>query len=274
MVITREILPSPSLQAYVRCYAIRTFDTGTDILFKPFHALHEFFLTFWLLGEPLMILGENGKRRVYGTETQGIGLQTSSKGMMHFSGRNRLFSIQFRPNGFYRIFGVPGDEVTDRVFSAQDCLGSEFSAYHQRLMGMNDVAVIEETDRILLKRLATSPAKDGYDAITRISRLMYERPGEVNIVQLAAQANMSLRSFENHYHQQVGVLPKMYLRLWRFNRALEQKLYNPHRDWTNIAGENGYFDQNHLVKEFKSFAGDTPLHFFRNSAPPIENFLR
>ncbi len=75
---------------------------------------------------------------------------------------------------------------------------------------------------------------------------------------------MSVRTFERRFTEQVGVAPKMYLKLFRLNQALHLRLLSPAKSWTAIAHECGYFDQMHFIKDFKQFTGLTPTQFTLN----------
>lgn len=76
-------------------------------------------------------------------------------------------------------------------------------------------------------------------------------------------SGLSQRQFECKFIEQVGVSPKLYSRIIRLNYALQVKVTRPHLSWTDVTYEAGYFDQMHLVKDFKSLAGETPARFLR-----------
>ena len=96
---------------------------------------------------------------------------------------------------------------------------------------------------------------------------------------------MSIRNFERRFIEQIGVPPKEYYRLVRFNNALITKLKYPQKNWTSIAYEFGYYDQMHMIKEFRQFANLNPSHLLQLNTdftrpriditgPDIETFLQ
>ena len=109
-----------------------------------------------------------------------------------------------------------------------------------------------------------------YDGITAISNELSNSTPLLNIGQYAYKANMSIRNFERRFIEQIGVSPKVYYRLVRFNNALIEKLKYPQKNWTSIAYECGYYDQMHMIKEFKQFANLNPSHLLQ----PNTNFTR
>jgi len=112
------------------------------------------------------------------------------------------------------------------------------------------------------------------DSITVISNIMLHKAGLVSIEKFAYQANMSMRNFERRFSENIGISPKLYCRIIRFNHALELKLKNPKQNWSSIAQECGYFDQMHFIKDFKQFADGSPNTFLNQSPPPKENITR
>ena len=84
----------------------------------------------------------------------------------------------------------------------------------------------------------------------------------LSIEQYAYKANMSVRNFGRRFTEQVGVSPKLYCRLLRFNNAVNAKLKQPQSIWTSIAYECGYYDQMHMIKDFKEFSNVNPSALF------------
>jgi methylphosphotriester-DNA--protein-cysteine methyltransferase len=69
---------------------------------------------------------------------------------------------------------------------------------------------------------------------------------------------MSTRQFERRFTREIGLPPKLYARIARFESALESKALSTADTWTNVANRLGYFDQMHMIKDFKEFSGDVP----------------
>jgi len=74
------------------------------------------------------------------------------------------------------------------------------------------------------------------------------------------KAAVSLRQSERRFHYQVGMRPKLYSRIARFEAALDRKARSQTKSWTEIAHELGYYDQMHLVHDFGQFPGETPTN--------------
>ncbi|HUC82100.1 MAG TPA: AraC family transcriptional regulator, partial [Flavisolibacter sp.] len=189
--------------------------------------------------------------------------------------RHRFFSIQFQPTGFYRIFGIPAVVFTNlMVQSPEDCKKSFLFLYEQlrETREINDMKT--RCENYLLRELVSSTAKDPYNGILFIASRIVKSVGWLPVEKLASEANMSLKTFERKFTEQVGVRPKLYNRIVRFNKALAMKRGSPSPHWTSIAHACGYFDQMHFIKDFKLFSGVTPTDFFRQSPLPNEDVLK
>jgi transcriptional regulator GlxA family with amidase domain len=79
-----------------------------------------------------------------------------------------------------------------------------------------------------------------------------------SIDSLAAAACLSARQFERSFVERVGMGPKLYSRIVRFDRAFRLKEREPAADWLSVALACGYYDYRHLVRDFRDFAGVTP----------------
>lgn len=272
MVITTEILPCPAIQSYVRCYTLREFDTAGVDFFKPLPANHEVTLSFILAGS-LSTTKTSFGDIISGSQQHIVGLQTASKGTAVFNGSVRFFTIQFKPNGFYKLFNLPVSLLTDKIYKLSDVLRKDMSGYIENLFEATDTAALKSlTDTLLLSYLLKSKKADPNNSITYTSSVIFKNHGNANIKNLAYEANMCLRTFELRFTEQVGISPKMYARLTRFNRAILIRTKNKAISWTDICHQCGYYDQMHFIKEFKQFAGDSPSGFYKTTPLPFENY--
>ena len=274
MVTTTEILPSPPLQTYIRCYTLREFDTmGTDFS-KPLPANHEFSFAFTLRGG-LYTYNTAFKELKAESKQHIIGLQTASKGIVIFNGDVRFFSVQFRPNGFYKLFGIPSSQITNNIFEASDVIPGGTGSYQEQLIEATNLLEMKKiSDKFFLSHLLVSRRYDPYYSISSTSAIIFQSFGNVNIKNLAYNANMSLKRFELKFTEQVGIPPKLFARINRFNFALLLKMQNALLNWTDISHRCGYYDQMHFIKEFKEFAGDSPANFYKTTPLPYEDYKK
>lgn len=266
MITTSEIAPCPELAPYVRCYSYREFDTNGRDMEKPYHAAHEMTMVFFFKAKPIKLVDPQTDQIIKtGTYCDITGLATHYLGMATFNGIYSFFEIFFRPNGFNRIFGLPINSFTDHIIAADDIFDITVRYLFEQLCtakNLTERGLLADT--FLLENL--KKRKPGsQDSIGFTSDMILKSTEPLTVERLAYYANMGVRSFERHFSQEVGMPPRLFCSVARFNHAFEIKLSDPQKDWTSIAHECGYFDQMHLVKDFKRFSGNSPVAFLKQT---------
>jgi AraC-like DNA-binding protein len=190
----------------------------------------------------------------YSPESVIVGPQVSRVNLS--MGRNhKLLSVAFRPGGLYRLLKIPMYELYDRPFDAQEVLGPAIREINERLRaakGYFEMKTIVED--FLLKKISPT-ALSGFE---RSAKLMLSTQNLLTIDQAAEASCLSLRQFERKSKELMGYSPKFFQRLIRFSQAYRLKVSDPSLRWTQICYTAGYYDQMHLIRDFKEFAGANP----------------
>lgn len=267
MITTCEISPSPILAPFIRCYIFREFDTGGINMIRPWEATPDITLIFFFKDLPVCLRSpETGQIVKRGTCCDIMGLGTQYNGEMTLNGNYSFFEINFKPGGLYKIFNISASEFLNRIVSAHDLFDAAIKILYEQLCeadNMEEMASLANT--FLLNQLKKQKPVYSKDVIVNISNLILKNAGIVDITQLAQAANMSTRNLERHFIRQTGMSPKLLCCITRFNRAVSLKLDAPGENWTSVALSCGYFDQMHLVREFKRFSGNSPSVFIRET---------
>ncbi len=276
MITTSEIAPSLALTPFVRCYSYREFDTNGMDMERPMHAAHEMSLTFFFKARPIKLVDFRTDQIIRkGTTFCDItGMSTHCIGTATFNGNYSFFEICFKPNGFNKIFGLALTGITDHIIPTEDILDINFKYLFEQLCvakDLNERGTL--ADAYLLGNLKRRKQVDYKHGITIISNLILKSTVPISVRQLAYSANMSIRNFERQFSEEVGMSPKLFSNVVRFNRAFEVKLRYPQKDWTTIALECGYFDQTHLIKDFKRFTGNAPAAFLRQTPVTDQEYI-
>jgi AraC-like DNA-binding protein len=155
------------------------------------------------------------------------------------------------------VLGVPAAALAERIVALEDLWGDVAT---RRLLGrlacarnMVDAAAILES--AIAERLRIADGRRGraqlaLDAAGRLTT------AKVNAV--AGDLGVSERHLRRVFRETVGVSPKTFAKLARFHRALRAAQKDEHAGWAGIAAEAGYYDQAHLIAEFRAIAGVTP----------------
>ena len=275
MITLTHISPCLPLASLVQFYQLLEFDTAGQELARPWHGSVDQHIVFFLKDKPLHLRDDKRGYFVEGTHNIAVlGLANRYNGLMKFKGLYKCFIILFAPTGLARLFGLPLHEITNKIYAADDLFGNsakELLDQLQNAFTLQDMAIF--ADKFLTDIINKKKHIHFLDGITKISNELSATKGVLHSVDYADRANMSLRNFERKFHEQVGVSAKMYARLLRFNEAIKRKMQQPERDWISIAYECGYFDYQHMVKDFKEFADASPTHFFSQTPPPQTTYI-
>ena len=273
------LLPNPVLSPFIKHYAVRIFDTGQQEMPKPMLADHEITMAFFLRcrihdfrpldhSAPVYSLNKRSEADCYF-----IGPQTLSKGFVIFKGEITLINIHFKPAGFINIFNISPREIKDCIGNTEDILSREVHLLQEQLHEGEYISeCIQILEKFLVKKLLSHKFKYRHLSIQKASDYLIKEKGLFPIKELAHHSNMTIQTFEVQFVEQIGMSPKLYARLIRFGWAVELKLYQPAKSWTEIAHICGYYDQNHFVKEFKEFTLLSPNKFLKTMHPIVEDF--
>ena len=129
----------------------------------------------------------------------------------------------------------------------------EASDFHQR------VSIAES---YLFSLLKTNYADFEFRRINRIVELITKTCGNIGISQMASEACLCRKQFERIFAEHIGISPKKYLKIIRFQFVLFQKQQNVAMNMLDLSYASGYYDQSHFINDFKSLCGLTPKQYF------------
>lgn len=169
---------------------------------------------------------------------------------------HRMLCVAFQPGGLYRFLGVPMQGMCDRDFDFMDIIGSQTREVNEQLMESEDALTAKNiVEQFMLTRI--NHVKLLLPADIALKQLI-QSGGNMPVEKLASLACLSVRQLERVCRERLGLSPKLFARLTRFSNAYRMREMQPSVSWTHIAHSAGYFDQMHLIKDFKTFAGVTP----------------
>ncbi|MDB5019344.1 MAG: AraC family transcriptional regulator [Pedobacter sp.] len=280
MIQTLVSKPHWSLAHFVCQYSIKEFDCLGDTHVLPMCANNQINLTFFINCDTPTFYSSAVCCKADQVNLDGYpgclycGLLTSYLGSMVFKGHIKMLSIYFKPTGFYGLFGISPAQITDRLAAAVELLSAPVLKLQEQMQqAKTNAEIFKLADAYLQAHLHAIQNVDAALCLIKVTELLSSRTGMLSVSQLAYTANMSLKTFERKFIEQVGVYPKLYSRIRRFTAAFKFKTDHPNASWTMICFLCGYYDQNHFIKEFIEFAGMSPLNFFKVFPVPEENVL-
>lgn len=253
----KYIPPSPVLRGFVRDYLVAhfEFDKGELIPFKPYAPKPEQGITFFPKG--FVSIGDQNNISVIKAPKISLFGQQVSRYNFHLTQEYLMFRVHFHPGALYRLLGIPLSEFTDQYTDAASIINGEVEDVNERLANCNAYfQMVQVVESYLISKI--NKAKNSQHFIDEIAAFMMAHPSKFSLDYLANQACLSPRQFNRKFTERIGIGPKLYSRIIRFYRAYKYKEQNPSADWLAVAMLFDYADYQHLVKDFKEFAGVTP----------------
>lgn len=180
-----------------------------------------------------------------------------------------------RPGAALALFGVSAAELSERHFDLADLCGhADTQRLCERLAARDDGEYRRAVFLTFLQaRLRRAPGRRGLDpqilqALSQVQRA----PDDLDMAALAADCGRSPRHFIAGFRDVAGLAPKRYARVLRFQRLLAALTATPRPAWAQLALDAGYFDQSHLIRDFREFAGVSPREYVQR-APASPNHL-
>jgi AraC-like DNA-binding protein len=173
------------------------------------------------------------------------------------------------------VLGVPASAMAGRIVALEDLWGDAATRrLCARLADARDAALAAAIlESAIAERFA---AADGRHAHARLALAAADRLTSANVNAVAVDLGVSERHLRRVFHETVGVSPKAFAKLTRFHRALRAAREEVHPSWASIAAAVGYYDQAHLIAEFRAIAGVTPRALLGElrAAPSVEPSTR
>jgi AraC-like DNA-binding protein len=160
------------------------------------------------------------------------------------------------------VFGLPTSELVDRIVPLHD------------LWAHSEVErLLESLSRLEAGRSALALKHELMTRISRVSspdtlgqtstRLIILQAGRVSIEDIARAHGLSRREFGRRFCAAAGLPPKLFARITRFQMRVHTLLSTDVSQWASVSSAVGFYDQAHMINEFRTFAGSPPTLFFR-----------
>jgi AraC-like DNA-binding protein len=165
--------------------------------------------------------------------------------------------VNFRPGGAAPFFAMPAGEMQDRLVDLGDLWGRAGAVLRERLCeAATPAAALQVLEDVLLDHVATALVRD--PAVDFAIRAL-ERG--VSVTTVTARLGVSPNRFARRFRDHVGLTPKRFSRVRRLQRLLRDAHTGATVDWSEVAARHGYFDQSHLIHDFRALTGLTPAAY-------------
>lgn len=174
--------------------------------------------------------------------------------------RSRMLIVAFKKGGAHPFYPFPMTEITNWVADADLIFGNPFYRLREQLLHAPSIEIMF----LLMEQFLIQRGGDALHADAASKCVAYavsnivNRPDASGSQILSDAIGYSQKHFIDLFKGQVGVTPKQYLKIMRFQKAIQEIEKGGFVNWNQIALESGFYDQAHFINDFKSFSGFTP----------------
>lgn len=251
------VKPPKSIEILVRNIWVLKNESNSGLTTLPFFADGFPGLVFHESGGELIVYPQNKVMPslfLYG--------QTIHPIEMRLSGHFRLVVFQFYPFVLKRIFGLNPKDLEDNCHNLSDWAKplkeTKLSENTNSILSYDQV--IQHISQKLLEKLSQYKSEIDIRILDAI-HIILERNGNIVSQEIAEKASLSKRALERNFYKETGLTPKQFSQIIQFNSSLSQLEAKTYQKLSDVVYLNGYADQSHFIKVFKSFTGKTPKHF-------------
>jgi AraC-like DNA-binding protein len=271
-----EIAPAKHLAKYVKCYWVLEQSTAPERSAAGESCAPEAVVPdgsieiIFNLSDPFRRYHSGGR-----IETQPLSIvagQMREHALIEPSGKVKLFGIRFQAAGAYPFFRFSLSELTGRIESLASVWGGGANELEEKI---NEALSPEECTAIvegeLGKLLSANRKFDGI--VESASEMITSHRGLVATRDVSRILSVSARRLERRFQHRFGLTPKFFSRIVRFQNLLGALREERKEGLLGTALSFGYYDQAHLIHEFKEFSGKSPAAFFADEYQFSQFFL-
>ncbi len=171
--------------------------------------------------------------------------------------QEHVIGVFFKAGGAFPFFEMPAGEVSNAHVPLEDFWGRRAGELRERLL---EAATADAKFQILEQFLLAQAARplERHPAVAYALGEFHGSPAGRTIADVAGQISLSARRFIEVFRDEVGLTPKLFCRVRRFQQVLRRVAQGRPVGWAGVAADCGYFDQAHFIRDFRAFSGLNP----------------
>ena len=261
-IITVTYKPAPILSRYIKQYNFFKSQNSSFTFFTPIpNGSLELLIH---LGNNSLIIQNSSSTRYHSNFVVGLYELDCKAKVKPVSLENcyRGICIKFSYEGIRTLLGIRISDSLNKAISMQDLYGSK--GLHLCNLLENEPDLVKRCnlmDWFFLDILSSKNLKN--NKLSIINNYLQKTEGKISVADLAEKSNMSYRSLHRCFKEEIGICPKEYLKIVRFNKVCSRLRLFPYIHFPDILYSSGYYDQAHFIHDFKSIMKLSPLEFLK-----------
>ncbi len=173
--------------------------------------------------------------------------------------KTNLIGVRFKPGKAYHFLQIPVHEITDQIVDY-----SEFAGYEEnlsiKLAEMNStINQISLLNQVFGKKILGLPQVN--NQVSQAIEMITQGNGKLTISQISHQIGWSRQHLASKCLKHLGFSPKILSQVMRVKSVIERYKTEKFHNWSQLSIDGGYYDQSHMINEFKQFTGLTPIKY-------------
>jgi len=181
-----------------------------------------------------------------------------------------IIGVHFKPGGAFPFLGLPAGDLADTHVDLESLWGPSAGQLRERLCEARTSAERFQLLQVALLGRLCHGVKQHY-AVSAALEMFGKNQAGPRVREAAKYLGLSQRRFIQVFKSEVGITPKLFSRIQRFQQTRTFIRQNPSINWADLAVHLGYFDQSHLIREFLEFSGLNPTDYINRYKRFIES---
>src|SRR5262249_16533405 len=182
---------------------------------------------------------------------------------------NFIIGVHFKPGGAFPFLGLPAGDLADTHVDLETLWGPSAHRLRERLCEARTSAErFQLLQQALFSRLCHGVQQ--HYAVSAALEMFGKNQTGPSVSEAAKYLGLSQRRFIQVFKAEVGITPKLFSRIQRFQQTRTFIQHNPSINWADLAVDLGYFDQSHFIREFLEFSGLSPTDYINRHKRFIE----
>jgi AraC-like DNA-binding protein len=244
----------------VRAFAQRKTERTSSAIVQPIPAGLETVIEFEFGQHPIVVMGDGSRAETY--PVIAIGPSAYRPADISLVGGLESFAIFFQPLAFWQLFGVPIRELSNQYYNCEELVGPEIrDLWHAMGATTSFEKRVRLAEGFLLQKAARA---HGRTSIMEAAIWLLKHRGSLKIRDVAYETALSVRQFERRFADELGMSPKTFAKIARFQLVLDAKVAHSELSWLLLAHRFGYHDQMHMNRDFQGLSGFSPASLMRH----------
>lgn len=189
------------------------------------------------------------------------------------TGKISMLTVQFFPHSAGLFFDFPVHELVNLTVDMKEVLGSRVRDLEEQLYYILTLEGKINQIELFLWQLLIRKTNYSWDRVSHNIQLINQCNGQISAEQLASAACLSRKQHDRVFQHMVGLSPKQFLKVVRFQYSLYAHQQHPTESLTELACRCGYYDQSHMISDYKELSGITPKQYFTRCDNPVSDYF-